>query len=266
MSMKLEGLRSRMDEVVATWDTDAGTIALRTREHHMLGIIVFGLTSHCHHLARGIRALDDAGQHQATIPLVRQLIECAITVLWIESYGVRAARAMLGEYAQNRQQTFTEYVKSGGDLDEDTLATTQQYLTQLEDELKSSGRKFRERCEDLEGGMRIYAFWRIASSQCHASTAIADLYVYEQPGTEAGVVLSPNPRPGAHEAWIGTSLTMLVLASLAADRYDPGRRRRSRLKAIARELGTLTRWGKTATGLAREAAYDRAQRQRSRSE
>jgi len=264
MAIEPEAVRSRMDEILASWEMDAGTISLRTREHHMLGVIVFGLVSHCHHLARGIRALDDVGLHQAAVPLVRQLIECAVTVLWVESYGVRAARALMSEHAQNRQQTFTEFMRSGGNVDDDVLATTEQYLAELEDEMRSSGRKFRERCEDLEGGLRLYAFWRIASSECHASTAVADRYMTERPGTEAGVALSPDPRPGAHEAWLATSLTMLVLASLAADRYDPARRRRTRLKEIARELGTQPRWSRTAKGLARQAGYERAQRQRAR--
>jgi len=155
---------------------------------------------------------------------------------------------------------------SGGDVDEDARATTQQYLAELQDEMRSSGRKFRERCEDLQGGLRLYSFWRIAASESHASTAVADRYIEQRPETESGVALSPDPRPGAHEAWLGTSLTMLVLASLAADRYDPTRRRRTRLKEIARELGTQPRWSKTAKGLERQAAYERAQRQRARAQ
>jgi hypothetical protein len=103
----------------------------------------------------------------------------------------------------------------------------------------------------------LYAYWRIASSDCHASSAIADRYLYENRDAPDGLSLAMEPKEGPREAWLGVSLTMLVLASLAADRFDPRRRRRTRLKQIAREVGTPVRWQSTALGLKRQAAYRR---------
>lgn len=263
MVLETDAVRERLDELAETWETEDSTIELGVREHQMLGVIVFGLTSHCHHLSRGIRALDEAGVQQAAVPLVRQMIECAMTVLWVEIFGERAARALMREHAQNRDKTFTEFVRTGGDVDDETLQQTQEYLDELEDEIKATGRNFRERCEDIEGGLGMYAFWRIAAGESHSSTAVADRYIHETPGTAVGIALSTNPKPGAWDAWLGTSLTMLVLASLAADRFDATRRRRTRLKEIAREMGTNMKWSPTATGLKRQRKWEDRQRGRS---
>ncbi|MCK0116999.1 DUF5677 domain-containing protein [Isoptericola sp. S6320L] len=259
MVMDSDSVRERLDELATTWDAEGDTIELATRESYVIGVVVFGLTSHCHHLSRGIRALDRAGLQQAAIPLVRQLIECAMTVLWLECYGERAARALMHEHAQNRDKTFAEFIRTGGNLDADTLKDAEDYLADLEDEAKSAGRKFRERCEDIEGGLHMYAFWRIASGESHASTAVCDKYTHEVPESPVGIALSPDPKPGAWDAWLGTSLTMLVLASLAADRFDKTRRRRTHLKAIAREVGTAVKWSRTTTGLKRQRQWEKRQ-------
>jgi hypothetical protein len=251
-----QAVRTLIDELVDSWPRTAPSISMRIREHHAISVVVHGMTAHCHHLARAIRVLDDAGLHLACAPLVRQLIECSITAAWVETFGMRAVDALAGEQALNRKNALDDYVKHVGDVDEESRRLTQQYVDNLERTQKNVGRRFYERCEDLEGAMQAYTMWRIISADSHSSTAVADRYVLPADGP-AGVGFLVEPSVGTHDAWLGVALRMLLLAAMADDRFDVERRRRTRLRGIARELEASGRLLPTAIGLKRDSAYRR---------
>ena len=107
-------VRARLDELVELWDVrDPERIAMLRRDGEPVGLTLFGLAAHCYSLARAVRLLDDAGEGTQIVPLVRQLLECSVTSMWVESYGKRAALKIQREEARARGAVFKAFVQSG---------------------------------------------------------------------------------------------------------------------------------------------------------
>jgi hypothetical protein len=140
--------------------------------------VVHGLVRHVHETAKAVALLLDHDHVNASIPLVRQMYECALTAVWLvqsrEDHGIKA---LLAEHVRNRKsmqrearkassQTFREGADDIADTDIDAVAGSF-------DSVKS----FQGLCLDLSpGGTDAYIYYRVLSTYSHASLGVTDLY------------------------------------------------------------------------------------------
>ncbi|WP_432456567.1 hypothetical protein [Cellulomonas iranensis] len=262
-----EVVRQRMDELVLTWrGSDEDTIRAIRRDSDIVALTVFGLASHVYSLAKAVRVLDDADEGPQIVPLVRQMIECSVTAMWVEKYGRRAAITLLREDARGRRNAFETFVKSGLP-DDGSVDRWQNELDVLDPDTSASSEKFWQRCEELDGMSGAYAMFRALSGVSHAGSMVVDLYAQPAdvtPESPLGVALVAQPKMWAHDAVRGTGLMYLLLAGMAWDRLDKRHRARTRLKQIAAELGLRLTWSESAVGLSRDSDWQRKQRERRR--
>jgi hypothetical protein len=258
-------VRARIDELVELWRRDPlQSVTASTRDSPAVPLTVFGLTAHAYSLAAAIRVLDEADCGPTIVPLVRQLIECAVTAAWVETYGRRAALKLIHEDARQRWLMFNKFVQAGVKDDgavEEWLAAR----TELDPDAQTPGARFWERCDELQSFTSSYAFYRALSLASHADGMVADLYhreVSKSPGSPLGVAITARPQAWAPDGMLGLALTYLLLASMAWDRLNEDHPSRTRLEQIAAEIGFGLDWSQSAAGRERQHAWEETQRER----
>jgi hypothetical protein len=211
-------VRNRIDELVARWREGAvDDVAAARRDGDVVAVVVHGLAAHAHSLAHGVRLIDDAGGEPSMVPLARQVIECAVTAMWVEKYGRRAALMVTYDDTHGRVETFKAFVKAGVP-DEGEIARWQQSLDGLEPDKSPSSTKFWQRCEELDGMAGVYAMYRAFSAVSHAGGMVTDLYttaVEATPQYPSGVAIAAEPDEWARDSVVGLTLTFLLFAAMA---------------------------------------------------
>lgn len=234
------------------------------RDADGIGVVIHGLASHAFSLAAAIRVLDEAGEHAQAVPLVRQLVECAVTAMWVEEFGRRAAVTIMREDARNRLETFRRY-EGDGIADDGSIEVWSAALVTLSELSGRESEKFHQRCDELQDMSRAYNVYRALSALSHAGGAVVDLYSSRVETSDAaplGMTISATARPWPHGDVLGIALSQLLYAGMAWDRMVKGRPRRTRLKEIAAELGLTLTWSASATGLTRQRTWEKEQKAR----
>lgn len=261
-------VRARIDELVGLWRDDPhDSVEVLRRDSDAVGLTVFGLAAHTYSLAAAVRSLDDVGGEPTMVPLVRQMLECAVTAMWVEKYNARAAKTVAKEQARGRLLVLKNFLDAGVP-DDGSIAKWQATIDELDLDAGKSGEKLWQRCEELEGLKSTYAMYRALSSVSHADGAVVDLYARTvDPTAEhpVGVQLAAAPKQWLRDNVMSVALVYLLLAGRAWDRLDRHHRSRTRLKQIAAEAGVKLAWTQSAVGLRRQAEWERAQRERRRS-
>lgn len=228
--------------LVEEWHADfhaSGSLSIGVREHWLIGLGVYGLTAQVMTLTEAVLTLDEHNQNQATIPLIRPAIECALTADWIERGGYAEVLAIIREQTRQQRNAIDEFVRSGMPMEpevDDRLAA------ELADAFRSdtaAAEKFADRCKEFEGGGRLYALYRVASHTSHANAAVIDLYMEKSRITEDapfGLALRDTPKVENVDGWLGILLVMVVRTLSAWSRLDRRHTFGTRAKALAREL------------------------------
>lgn len=258
-----EIVRERLDELVDWWMNGLATeVGVARRESEIVALSLYGLAAHAHSLAGAIRVLDKTEQTITLVPLVRELLECAVTAMWVESFGKRAAMKILSEDARQRVQAFKSFVDAGAP-DDGSEARWQGELEWLKPQTTPASEKLYQRCEEIKGLDGAYAMYRALSGLSHPSGLLIDLYMEATPPTEAqpegGLRLVVEPEGWTNDAMLGIALNYLLLTSMAWDRIVKGRPARTRLKQVATELGVRLEWTPTAEGLRRHRDWEKEQ-------
>lgn len=233
------------------------------RDSAYVGLVVLALTSHAINLADAALTLIESGRPVEAAALLRQVIETAWTAVWVEAYGSTAARALIHEQARNSLNTVQAFVKAGTSATDEEVAELNAALDGLGNAASPSGRTFEARCEDIEGGKRVYAMYRALSQYSHASVVTVDLYVHQIRKTEQwplGLGISPRPEADGFDSLFDLAPVMLIHACLAWSRIDKTRAQRTRLKELARLYDINPRNQKTVIGLKREHDRQRAEK------
>ncbi|MFS0703330.1 DUF5677 domain-containing protein [Cellulomonas sp. 179-A 9B4 NHS] len=234
-----ETLRALVDE----WHEAAAadSITMRTREHMLIGLTVYGLVAHVYTLTEAVMLLDEKGRQQAALPLVRQAIECGYTAVWLELAGYPAVLTMLREQTRQQRNVIDAFVRSGQAPNAESTARLNEELERALKSATAAGEKFEQRCRELVGGDQIYAMYRAASHTSHAGTAVVDLYLESARIGEIGArgaALRDTPKADSFEPWMSMLLVALVHATAAWSRIDARRTARTRMKSLAKEVGT----------------------------
>ena len=248
LMMSPEEVEAAVRELVEAWFARSGTTAMAPREHHIIGVVTYGLVSHAHALARSYLALRDVNMYSGTVPIVRQIVECSVTAAWVEASGLTAALALVNEQSRQQRNLVKGFLEHGFTDDPSLRAEAESELRGIHHE---AGRYFEKRCSELEDPSN-YLTYRALSATSHASTAVVDLYVSDNVVSEestVGLGFRHDPEPVYSDALMGTVLAMLIAAGAAWQRLDEAKHARTRLKEIARDFGVPFRVQLSANGL-----------------
>jgi len=256
-------VREILGSLVDEWHREfkaSGSLTVGVREHWLIGLGVYGLTAQVMTLAEAVLLLDEHKQHQAMIPLVRQVIECAITAQWIERGGYAEVLAVIREQTRQQRNAIDEFVRSGMPIEPEVNERLADQLASAFHSATGASEKIADRCREFEGGGRLYALYRVASHTSHANAAVIDLYMESARITEDapfGIALRDTPRVVNVDAWLGILLAMVVNTLSAWSRMDRTRAFRSRAKALARRLEINYMPQLSAFGLAQQSQRQR---------
>lgn len=77
--------RAIIRRLITVWETEDGRkkVDLRTDIDFQVSVVVRGLAAHAVDCARGVLTLYEAGQPVAAVPLIRALLEDAVTAGWV---------------------------------------------------------------------------------------------------------------------------------------------------------------------------------------
>jgi hypothetical protein len=225
-------------ELLSIWDAHArdGQVHLRTDLSHLAtGVIVRGLTAHAVECGRGALTLYKASQPLAALPLIRAVMEDAITAAWLLG-SQDAWKSFLSGGAQKRKVLLADLMRQ--DFGRAGAAARMDEMQKLIDSLgRISDSTVESRFRSVDATGALYTAYRVASSLTHAGPLLTDLYTMEAPGTPLGLAYRGHPAFTTTNAWLGTAATCLTHAMTVWDSCQTDRPDRQRLEGIAERLG-----------------------------
>lgn len=175
------------------------------------------------------------------VPLIRLTIENTMTAVWAYLAPAAAARAILHEGFRLRRAAILDILKVGtagfNDADLDRIEAD---LLEFSADKATEEKEFRALCDQIAGGLGIYATWRVMSSYSHAGMQLTDHYLEEVPVSEQahdGVVFNPDAKIDHHEAWLGTAVCMLIGSIKICNQIEVKGRSRTRIENAAKRRG-----------------------------
>jgi len=260
-----EETRKCIIDLIEWWDDSATSVQLDSVRQGA-GVIIHGLTSHCHRLAEGIVTLYDTDNDMAMMPLVRQLIETGFRIVWLGLYPDDAT-ALVAEGIRH-DKNVTEYLTRSGALEAESPDHQwgfSKYIEFARQEMLPVGRNFEKCCHEIEGGDVVYGLYRVASGMVHPTGRLAEHYVGSHDQHENSIILRTRPTLPPRDAWMGTSLSMLIHACLTWDRFSNSYPKQAELKALANRLDIKGKPRMTGEGFSRHNA-DQTRRRRAKKE
>lgn len=123
----------------------------------------------------------------------------------------------------------------------DDIVTNAQSALTPDDDKATSGRSFERICEEIEGGEREYALYRLASAMTHPGTDLVDQYLRTSETASSGIAFATDPDFGAADAWLGITAQHALVAVYARDRVEVGRPYRTPLRDWTEDFGVNRR-------------------------
>jgi hypothetical protein len=97
------------------------------------------------------------------MPLIRQMLKFGARAIWLEIYRENSGK-VIAEGARNRQNAYNELVNVGY-LDPSEVewlnTDAEEFRNTLKPDDSNSGDKFFSICNDIEGGDKLYAHYRV---------------------------------------------------------------------------------------------------------
>ncbi|MBF4563942.1 DUF5677 domain-containing protein [Plantibacter sp. VKM Ac-2876] len=200
--------------------------------------LISAFVSQANSLSAAVVLLYRAGLAFEALPLVRSVMELAVTASWLAVYPDRTPN-LLNASAKERKSLLEGIVQRGFDA-ADALEQIEDTLEYLGDKSTGSGRSIKSRCDALAGGSEVYLMYRAISSLCHPSNTLADAFtevVETSVENPWGLVLRGNPENELEVNWLGMNLAMLLRAQIAADMVLERPRHSTQLSRLARRMG-----------------------------
>lgn len=237
----LAELRAFAGRLIALWDKDREKTWEIKNEYRESGPLILSYTQHVVELLRTILQLSAEDRIVIAVPLIRLTVENTMTAVWAYLAPSTAARAVIREGFRLRRAAILDILKVGAaGFDEADLAKVEADLDEFSADKATEAEQFRALCDAIDGGLGIYATWRIMSSYSHAGMQLADHYLEEVPRSpEApdGVVFNPDAKLDQHEAWLGTAICMLIASMKLCNEIEVKGRIRDQVEKAARRMG-----------------------------
>lgn len=222
-------------ELLDNWyATSARIVPLKVSHVAQLAIVV-GLAAHTHELANATLALQDAEHDLASIPLIRQALECSVTAIWTALLP-DAWAGLLNADARSQKLLGKELLEASIDVPRDEI---NEAMALYEDDLVTtttgSASKFQQRCQDLEGGPDLYPVYRALSNASHAGIRVVDPYIAAT--GDGPTVFRKIPVSTRGAEGLSVLASALVIAGIAEDTLNRNHPRRRFLRSAAARHG-----------------------------
>lgn len=237
--------RAVIADLLAIWDADASAKAtVRTDlANQLTPVLIRGLTAHAVDSARAVLTLYRASQPVAAVPIVRTVMEDALTAAWLLAEP-DASRSFVSAGVGKRAVALGAILRRGAGADHAAIATRLQESRDLIEQLGApNGHNIEQRFQSLDGGDGgLYLAYRLASQLSHASPSIVDLYVGADERAPQGVYLRSHAAHDTAAMWISHTATNLLHALTVWDICRAGRPNQVQLEAIGDRLGMRTEY------------------------
>jgi hypothetical protein len=233
--------RATLRYLIQLWETQPrkGDVAIRPA-HQQAALSIWALTFHAVDCARGVLTLFEAGQPIPAVPVVRLLLEDAVTAGWLSVFPDKH-RALLRDGVDQRRRLYRELIGKEvvGEFAAEQLAEAEALAELLRD---AGGYVLEQRMRDLKDTDGLYTHYRLLTGQSHAGVGIVDMYVSNDAHSPIGVSLDRFGSLPAASGIIGIAASMLLLAMIAWDSTRSERLWEHELTELAERRGTTTEW------------------------
>lgn len=233
--------RAILRYLIQLWETQPlqGDVVIRP-SHQEAAVSIWALTFHAIDCARGVLTLFEAGQSIPAVPVVRLLLEDAVTAGWLSVFPDKH-RALLREGVNQRTKLYRELIGKEvvGEFAAEQLAEAEALAEILRD---AGGYVLEQRMSDLKDTDGLYTHYRLLTGQSHAGVGVVDMYVSGDERSPVGVSLDRFGSLPAASGIIGTAASMLLLAMIAWDSIRGERLWEHELTELAGRRGTVTEW------------------------
>jgi hypothetical protein len=201
-----------------------------------------GIRNHVHHAVRASRAvlqLDLTTTGIELVPLVRLIMECAVTAAWL-LLTPGSGHALIREGASQRLKALNTLTKLGEDAGP-SKEQAEVALAQLEDAEGPRSFAFEQRCLRLDGGDRLYLTYRVFSAESHSGMGIADFYSVATETSPIGIAFNPAAVSSVRTPTVGIAASMLLMAINADELARAKPTHTTQIGKAAKRLGVGTR-------------------------
>lgn len=196
------------------------------------GPFIWSFANHAVNLMRTIVELSEKDRMLHAMPLIRLMVENAMTAIWLYLEPSNA-RAIIKEGFRQRRAAFENLVETEAEgFDRSDIDEMDTILKNLDIELPS----FEQRCRQIVGGLEVYIHWRLLSTYSHAGMGLGDFYL-EEITEPPGLAFAPDAKLQGHEAWFGTALCMLLAAMKVCNLIDGKGSLKSQIEQAERKIG-----------------------------
>ncbi|MEV6361349.1 DUF5677 domain-containing protein [Nocardia asteroides] len=237
--------------LIASFDEHLGAslrIKTDSEDAYVKAGIVLSLAIHAHKLgALTLDLLERDTPAALVVPTLRACFETALTVHWVAqskdaalavyNKDLKQRRALQKTLSDARSSTMQDIASRVAHTDLPTLSTSSDNQAKFFEQLVA---------DFAAGGPDAYAYYRLLCAYTHPSASLSDQYLEESDqdsgeGTGAPFELRPDPRgpfpPTVCAHLVGCCLVWAGSAARYVQRDNTVRR--SELRRVARELGTI---------------------------
>ncbi|AND15248.1 DUF5677 domain-containing protein [Rathayibacter tritici] len=196
------------------------------------------LVAHGVDCGRAIATLYEAGQPLAAVPVIRTLMEDAMTGAWLLKTP-DGWKGFLREGADTRRKLLGNIRVAKPGLREDLVGAELQRAKELLDQYDTfkDEKDFFQRARSVTGSEDLYLLFRMASGVSHAGVRIVDLYTKEDPTSSSGVGWLEKANYEQADMWMRIASALLVRALVAWNHVLAGNPLEPALAPLAKRLG-----------------------------
>lgn len=234
--------RAELRALIALWDADRDVRSFQVRadSHHSVPIIIRGLVAHAVDCARAVLVLYESSLPLPAAPVIRVLIEDAVTAGWV-LVTPDGWRYFLAGGADQRRKALNALLQDDP-TNEQSLARLAE-LTAMIDDLGRSPQYeiIEQRIASLDGMGQLYQLYRFVTWLSHAGTEVAERYTGPA-DTAVGVAFRPSASHPTASVLLEVATNSLLQALIAWDCALVDRAHEDELNEIADRLGVRSSW------------------------
>lgn len=229
-----------MKTLCDAWDNAApGTVQYRGELDAARAVAILTHTHHAVRVSRAVLQLSHTTTGIELVPLVRLVMECAVTAAWL-LLTPGSGRALIRDGASQRLKALNGITQLGEDPGP-SKEQAEVALAQLEDAKGPRSFAFEQRCLRLDGGERLYLTYRVFSAESHSGMGIADFYSLAVAPSPIGLAFNPEASSSVRTPTIGIAGCMLLLAINADEIARAKPTHTTQIEKAAKRLGVGTR-------------------------
>ncbi|MFF0055228.1 DUF5677 domain-containing protein [Streptomyces microflavus] len=222
--------REAAEKLIADYKT-ARPIETKQRRYRSV-LLGHGWCTEVHRLAEASLRLVDCGYRHEALPLLRTMVETAVSLHWLSQKGDAAASGVFAE-AGRANRAAADDMQRAFNVPQDLIDAIKGAEVEKTDESEIF-RRFQRQCDEIDPKREIYSTYRYLCGYAHPSAVSASAFIEwatEPPSLRNG------PKPGDSTVVEATLAMCLLWAGRAFDEMINGKPRKQLLRSVARDIG-----------------------------